>query len=164
MHHKPLIEQYQIPYRIKYTKCKQIVKISKFTLFRCYFPLENLKQAVGIYDNTQLIYQWKQLWYDYICNLLYFFNKNGIMDQLLVYNLDIDSKDKFELFFNNNDIPLKIKHFQQVQGKTENLITNNRINEWNFIIKQNIELNNTESNEYDNISNECQIRNIFLNI
>ncbi len=125
-----------------------------------YFPLENLKKGLNIHDNVKLVFGWKQLWYDYICNVLDYFNTNDIMDRLLIYNLDIDSTHKFISFFDEYGIKLFIKDCDDIAGKTKP--TGNRLNEWNEIIKQHPDLMETESNEYTNILNQCSQRNINI--
>ena len=53
----------------------------------------------GQIDEIEVLYRWKRLWYQYICNLLSYFQSHGHMNKLVVFDIEHDSPQKLVDFF-----------------------------------------------------------------
>eukprot|EP01084_Bolivina_argentea_P221206 374710_1 len=120
------------------------------------------------YNESGLVYAWKSIWYQYICELLEYFNKNNITDDLLIFDIENDNINKLVSFFEKHNLILNasiaISHSLKTNRYNNNYdnVTQQHVDKqftkWSNIVMNNPELKNNH-NEYQEISKQCNAEN-----
>ena len=134
--------------------------------------IEPAKEAMHFYwkehtvKDVKILKLWRNLWYQYICNLLKYFKDNNMEQRLLIFDIEQDDINKLILFFNKFDINLN-KLFMI----NDNHNTNKKhpkmysvwLSRWNDIIERdstfavNYTNNDPFDNEYERVVHVCEV-------
>eukprot|EP01083_Nonionella_stella_P267092 902631_1 len=109
-------------------------------------------------DDIAVMYRWKALWYTYICNLLTYFKRNNLADQLIMFDIEHDSPLKLVDWFVKHNVSLNATLYSlgnNSKDKKDQL----RRGQWNAIVKTHPDLasdtHDPYNNEYERIYYKC---------
>eukprot|EP01084_Bolivina_argentea_P309955 536198_1 len=127
---------------------------SRYTFqFHQWFAVEKILNKFNeTYKNEMdVINAWKQLWYQYICDIISYFKHNRtIQNDLLIFDIENDSIDKLTNFFQQFGLYLNGEAWGKVGGYPTRHTADNkdRFDRWNQII--------THHSEFANKVEECK--------
>ncbi|MCP3659848.1 MAG: hypothetical protein GY830_05840 [Bacteroidetes bacterium] len=109
-------------------------------------------------DDLDVVIGSKEIWYKYICELIYYFKKKNLLNDLLIFDIEDDHINKLIDFFEKFNLVLNGSYYYNNHKTGLNKKNKVKFKEWDSIVKQYPEFAKKENySEWRQIKKICKL-------